>query len=55
MYCKEYIVIVNGAGQLLSIDEELSGVPAELRKEIVSPREMLGGLEDDEQRRGVRR
>ena len=63
-----------GAGKPLAMDEELSGVPAELRmaykilknagfvppevelrKEIVSLREMLGQLEDDEERRGVRR
>lgn len=63
-----------GAGKPLAMDEELSGVPAELRmaykllknagfvppevelrKEIVSMREMLGQLEDDEKRRSVRR
>jgi hypothetical protein len=63
-----------GAGKPLAMDEDLSGVPAELRmaykvlknagfvppevelrKEIVSLREMLGTLEDDEQRRTVRR
>jgi len=63
-----------GAGQPLAMDEDLSGVPAELRmaykilknagfvppevelrKEIVSLREMLGQLEDDEQRRTLRR
>lgn len=63
-----------GAGKPLTMDEDLSGVPAELRmaykilknagfvppevelrKEIVSLREMLGTLEDDEQRRTVRR
>ena len=63
-----------GAGQPLVMDEDLSGVPAELRmaykilknagfvppevelrKEIVSLREMLGQLEDDKQRRTLRR
>src|SRR5512147_2934017 len=63
-----------GAGRPLAMDEDLSGVPAELRmaykvlknagfvppevelrKEIVSLREMLGRLEDDEERRSVRR
>jgi hypothetical protein len=63
-----------GAGRPLAMDEDLSGVPAEmrmaykilknagfvppeveLRKEIVSLREMLGRLEDDEQRRSLRR
>lgn len=63
-----------GAGKPLAMDEDLTGVPAELRmaykvlknagfvppevelrKEIVSLREMLGGLEDDEQRRILRR
>ena len=63
-----------GAGQPLAMDEDLSGVPAELRmaykilknagfvppevelrKEIVSLREMLGQLEDDEERRTLRR
>ena len=63
-----------GAGKPLAIDEELSGVPeelrmaykilknagfvppeVELRKEIVSLREMLGQLEDDEERRTLRR
>ena len=63
-----------GAGNPLAMDEDLSGVPAEmrmaykilknagfvppeveLRKEIVSLREMLGQLEDDEQRRTLRR
>ncbi|BCS55416.1 DnaJ family domain-containing protein [Geobacter sp. SVR] len=63
-----------GAGKPLAMDEDLSGVPAELRmaykilknagfvppevelrKEIVSLREMLGQLEDDEQRRTLRR
>src|SRR5512145_29538 len=63
-----------GAGQPLAMDEDLSGVPAELRmaykilknagfvppevelrKEIVSLREMLGRLEGDEQRRSLRR
>lgn len=63
-----------GAGRPLAMDEDLSGVPAEmrmaykilknagfvppevqLRKEIVSLREMLGQLEDDEQRRSLRR
>ena len=63
-----------GAGNPLAMDEDLSGVPAEmrmaykvlknagfvppeveLRKEIVSLREMLGQLEDDEQRRSLRR
>jgi DnaJ-like protein len=63
-----------GAGKPLAMDEDLSGVPAELRmaykilknagfvppevelrKEIVSLREMLGTLEEDEQRRSVRR
>ena len=65
---------LSGAGQPLAMDEELSGVPdelrmaykilknagfvppeVELRKEIVSLREMLGQLEDDEQRRTLRR
>ena len=63
-----------GAGKPLAMDEDLSGVPVEmrmaykilknagfvppeveLRKEIVSLREMLGQLEDDDQRRNVRR
>jgi len=63
-----------GAGKPLAMDEDLSGVPAELRmaykilknagfvppevdlrKEIVTLREMLGTLEDDEQRRRVGR
>lgn len=63
-----------GAGKPLAMDEDLSGVPAELRmaykilknagfvppevelrKEIVSLREMLGQLEDDDQRRSLRR
>lgn len=63
-----------GAGKPLAMDEDLSGVPAELRmafkilknagfvppevelrKEIVSLREMLGQLDDDEKRRSVRR
>jgi len=63
-----------GKGRPLAMDEDLSGVPAELRmaykvlknagfvppevelrKEIVSLREMLGQLEDDEKRRSVRR
>lgn len=63
-----------GAGRPLAMDEDLSGVPAEmrmaykilknagfvppevqLRKEIVSLREMLGQMEDDEQRRSLRR
>ena len=63
-----------GAGKPLAMDEDLSGVPAELRmaykvlknagfvppevelrKEIVSLREMLGQLEDEGQRRSVRR
>ncbi len=65
---------LSGAGQPLAMDEDLSGVPeevrmaykilknagfvppeVELRKEIVSLREMLGQLEDDEQRRILRR
>ena len=63
-----------GKGKPLAMDEDLSGVPAELRmaykllknagfvppevelrKEIVSLREMLGTLEDDEERRRVGR
>ena len=63
-----------GAGKPLAMDEDLSGVPdelrmaykmlknagfvppeVELRKDIVSLREMLGTLDDDEQRRRVRR
>jgi len=63
-----------GAGMPLAMDEELTGVPAELRmaykilknagfvppevelrREIVSLREMLGTLEDDEKRRSVGR
>lgn len=63
-----------GAGKPLAMDEDLSGVPVEmrmaykvlknagfvppeveLRKEIVSLREMLGQLEDDEPRRNLRR
>ena len=63
-----------GAGKPLAMDEDLSGVPADLRmaykilknagfvphevdlrKEIVTLREMLGTLEDDEQRRRVGR
>jgi hypothetical protein len=63
-----------GKGQPLAMDEDLSGVPAELRmaykilknagfvppevalrKEIVTLREMLGQLEDDDQRRTLRR
>ena len=63
-----------GAGKPLAMDDELSGVPAELRmaykvlknagfvppevelrREIVSMRELLGQLEDDEQRRTLRR
>jgi len=63
-----------GTGKPLSLDEDLSGVPdelrmaykllknagfvppeVELRKEIVSLREMLGTLEDDEQRRRIGR
>ena len=59
-----------GAGKPLAMDEDLTGVPAELRmaykilknagfvppevelrKEIVSLREMLGTLEDEEKRR----
>jgi hypothetical protein len=63
-----------GKGKPLAMDEDLSGVPlelrmaykmlknagfvppeVELRKEIVSLREMLGTLEDDEQRRRVGR
>jgi hypothetical protein len=63
-----------GAGKPLAMDEDLSGVPdelrmaykvlknagfvppeVELRKEIVSLREMLGQLEDDDQRRTLRR
>ena len=63
-----------GAGKPLAMDDDLSGVPAELRmaykilknagfvppevelrKEIVSLREMLGTLEDDEKRRSVGR
>jgi hypothetical protein len=63
-----------GAGKPLVMDEDLAGVPAELRmaykvlknagfvppevelrKEIVSLREMLGQLEDDEERRSVGR
>ena len=63
-----------GKGKPLAMDEDLSGVPdelrmaykvlknagfvppeVELRKEIVSLREMLGRLEDDEQRRSLRR
>lgn len=63
-----------GAGKPLAMDEDQSGVPAELRmaykilknagfvppevdlrKEIVSLREMLGTLEDDEECRRVRR
>src|SRR5512143_2267990 len=63
-----------GAGKPLAMDEDLSGVPdelrmaykmlknagfvppeVELRKEIVSLREMLGTLEDDEPRRRLRR
>ncbi len=65
---------LQGAGRPLAMDEDLSGVPAELRmaykilknagfvppevelrKEIVSLREMLGQLEDDAERRNVRR
>lgn len=65
---------LSGAGQPLAMDEDLSGVPeevrmaykilknagfvppeVELRKEIVSLREMLGQLEDDEQARILRR
>jgi hypothetical protein len=63
-----------GRGEPLAMDEDLSGVPDELRmaykvlknagfvppevglrKEVVSLREMLGQLEDDEQRSAVRR
>jgi len=63
-----------GAGKPLALDDDLSGVPfelrmaykilknagfvppeVELRKEIVSLREMMGRLEDDEQRRALRR
>jgi DnaJ-like protein len=63
-----------GKGMPLAMDEDLTGVPAELRmaykilknagfvppevelrKEIVTLREMLGTLEDDEERRSVRR
>ncbi|HEX9023376.1 MAG TPA: DnaJ family domain-containing protein [Geobacteraceae bacterium] len=63
-----------GAGKPLAMDEDLSGVPAEvrmaykilknagfvppeveLRKEIISLREMLGQLEDDEERSRVGR
>ncbi len=63
-----------GAGKPLAMDEDLSGVPEELRmaykvlknagfvppevglrKEVVSLREMLGTLEDDEERRTLRR
>lgn len=63
-----------GAGKPLEMDEDLSGVPeelrmaykilknagfvppeVELRNEIVSLREMLGQLEDDEERRTLRR
>jgi hypothetical protein len=63
-----------GAGKPLAMDEDLSGVPAELRmaykvlknagfvppevelrKEIVSLREMLSRLEDEEERRTLRR
>ncbi len=63
-----------GAGRPLTMDEDLSGVPdelraaykilknagfvppeVELRKEIVSLREMLGQLEDDDERRTLRR
>ena len=63
-----------GKGQPLAMDENLSGVPAELRmaykvlknagfvppevelrKEVVSLRELLGQLEDDEERRILRR
>ena len=63
-----------GKGKPLAMDEDLSGVPdelrmaykilknagfvppeVELRKEIVTLREMLGTLEDDEQRRRVGR
>jgi len=63
-----------GKGKPLAMDEDLSGVPeelrmaykilrnagfvppeVELRKEIVSLREMLGTLEDDEQRRSLGR
>jgi len=65
---------LSGTGKPLSLDEDLSGVPdelrmaykllknagfvppeVELRKEIVSLREMLGTLEDDEQRRRIGR
>lgn len=63
-----------GAGKPLAMDEDLSGVPdelrmaykvlknagfvppeVELRKEIVSLREILGTLEDEEKRRSVGR
>jgi hypothetical protein len=63
-----------GKGKPLAMDEDLSGVPeelriaykvlknagflppeVELRKEIVSLREMLGTLEDDEKRRALSR
>ena len=63
-----------GKGKPLAMDEDLSGVPdelrmaykilknagfvppeVELRKEIVTLREMLGTLEDDEERRRVGR
>lgn len=65
---------LSGAGKPLAMDEDLSGVPdelrmaykilknagfvppeVELRKEIVSMREMLGRLVDEEQRRTMRR
>lgn len=65
---------LSGAGKPLAMDDDLSGVPdelrmaykilknagfvppeVELRKEIVSLREMLGHLEDEEQRRTMRR
>ncbi|AAR33511.1 DUF1992 domain-containing protein [Geobacter sulfurreducens] len=63
-----------GAGKLLAMDEDLSGVPAELRmayrilknagfvppevelrKEIVSLRELVNSLEESEERRQRRR